>query len=39
MIQESSTLLFVMCLAPVFIFFMGAGLLAAFKKTMKLRSK
>jgi hypothetical protein len=32
MIQESSNLLFVMCLAPVFIFFIGAGMLSAFKK-------
>lgn len=39
MIQESSYLLFVMCLAPVFIFFIGAGMLSAFNKNRKLRNK
>ncbi len=31
MVQESNILLFTMCLAPVFIFFIGAGLLSVFK--------
>jgi len=36
MMQEGSTLLFVMCLAPVFIFFMGAGLLSVFNKSREI---
>ena len=31
MLQESNDLLFFMCLAPVFIFFIGAGLLSILK--------
>jgi len=36
MMQEGSTLLFIMCLAPVFIFFMGAGLLSALNKSSEI---
>jgi hypothetical protein len=31
MLQESYQLLFVMCLAPVLVFFIGAGLLSMFQ--------
>ena len=32
MMQDNIYLLFVMCLAPVFIFFIGAGMLSVLKK-------
>lgn len=33
MVQEINTLLFTMCLAPVFIFFIGAGLFSVLKNS------